>query len=359
MRKYRLMLPPLVLQLLVAAALAQTPAASQTATPDRVLGEVTAIDAAARSLTINAQGKQVLVKLDEKAVFRRVPPGEKTLDKAVEIKLEEVGVGDRVLARGAAGEAKDVLLGRVVIVMSKEDITQKRERDRAEWLRRGITGVVSAVSPETKEVTLLTRSPGGNQTVVVATDGARFRRYAPDSVNFSDARASSLAELKAGDLLRALGERGADGTRYKAEEVVSAALRTISGTVVSPVGAGAELTVRDVKTKQPLTVVVAKNSVVRRFTPELVKMLEQGASGGAGQAGGDLQNMIESLPPLAVADLKPGDAVLITSGSGAGASRVTAVLIAAGVEELVRQQEKAAVPKEFNLGLGLPTGAIP
>lgn len=374
MKKYLYVLAFIAASGLFVSSEAQTPSTSTqpaaagvaAAAAQRVLGEVTAIDPAARQITLSAAaGQKVLVKLDDKTIFRRVPPGEKTLDKAIEIAFGDIGVGDRVRARGTApGEQKEVLLAREVIVMSKAEITLKRERDRAEWLRRGIVGVVAAINPASREITLRMQAAEGNQSVVITpADGVRFRRYAPDSVNFSDARPGSFEDLKVGDQLRALGEKSSDGASYKAEEVVSGTFRTIGGTVVGAPAAG-ELTIKDIKTNQLLTVVVAKDSVLRRFTPELVKLLEQRAansssSGGGGQAGGDLQNMIESLPPIAATDLKPGDAILISSSAAANTTRVTAVLIAAGMEDFFKRQAKTGVQRELNLGLGLPAGVLP
>ncbi|HEX8353406.1 MAG TPA: hypothetical protein VF611_10930, partial [Pyrinomonadaceae bacterium] len=98
----------------------------------RVLGEVTALDASARRLTLKTgDGKSVAVRYDDKTLFRRVPAGETTLDKAVVIVAAEVGVGDRVIARGS--ESADALLARSVVVVSQADIAQKRQREREEW----------------------------------------------------------------------------------------------------------------------------------------------------------------------------------------------------------------------------------
>ena len=350
----------------VAYCEAQTPSPStqtSSSTVDRALGEVTAIDAGARQITLStAAGKQVLVKLDSKAVFRRVPPGEKTLDKAVEISLADIGLGDRVLARGTADERQEVLLARAVVVMSKAEITQKRERDRAEWLRRGIAGVVTAINPESKEITVRSQGPDANHTYSVkAAEGVRFRRYAPDSVKFSDARASSFDEVKVGDQLRALGEKSSDGVSYKAEEIMSGTFQTIGGTIVSGDSAG-ELMVKNLKTNQVLTVAIAKDSIIRRLTPEVVQLLEQRVSNSgrpSSSPSGDIQNMIESLPPIAVTDLRPGEAILISSTVGANSSRVTAAIIAAGMEDFFKRQQKTGAQRELNLGLGLPAGVSP
>jgi len=345
---------------LVAASAAQNPSTSTqpgagSASSDRVIGEVTAVDAGSRQITLNeSAGKSVLVRSDASTIFRRVPPGEKTLDKAVEIKFEEIGVGDRVLARGTADSKKEVLLARSVIVMSKADITLKRERDREDWLRRGVIGVVTATDRTNKEITL--RAPTNQTLTIAAGEGVRFRRYTSRSVNFKDARASSFDEVKVGDQLRALGDKSTDGTRYQAEEIVSGTFRTITGTVVS--AAAGELTIKDTKTKQPLTLLVMKDSIIRRFTPEVVKLIEQSLSSSGGRSGGDLQIMIESLAAIKATDLKPGDAVLISSSGADSSGPATAVLVAAGVEDFLKRQEKAGAP-QLNLGLGLPAGVAP
>ena len=49
----------------------------------------------------------------------------------------------------------------------------------------------------------------GTQSVVFpVTDKTEMRRYAPDSIKFADAKPSKFTELKVGDQLSALGDRG-------------------------------------------------------------------------------------------------------------------------------------------------------
>ena len=343
---------------LFAPCAGQTPATNPGATLDRVLGEVTEINASTRQMTLStAAGQKVPIKIDEKAIFRRVPPGEKSLDKAVEIQLADISAGDRVLARGATDDQTKVFLARALVVMSKAEITKKSEADRAEWVRRSISGVVKEINPQTKEITMVSRTTDGDQSTVITTQGSvRFRRYAPDSNNFSNLVQSSFDELKAGDQLRVLGEKSADGARYKAEEILSGRVRTSGGPIVNLDANSGEITIDDVTTRKPLKVVINKDSVIRRFTPELVKQL-QAAEGGKG--GGNIQNMIDHLPSIKVADLKPGSAIMVSSMVGVDPTRVNAVMIAAGVEEFLKWREKQSKPRELNLGLGLPAGAVP
>src|SRR5215216_6677064 len=112
---------------------------------NRVLGEVMTIDAPHKQLSLKtADGKLTIVTLNDNTVYRRVPPGEINLDKAASISLEAIAVGDRVLVQGKLDES---FVARVVIVMSKSDIAKKHARDRETWLKRGVSGVITALNP--------------------------------------------------------------------------------------------------------------------------------------------------------------------------------------------------------------------
>lgn len=329
----------------------------------RVLGEVTAIDSTAKKLMLkDLKGQIVAVAFLEKTVYQRVPPGETTLVNAVNITLDEVGVGDRVRARGLMDKA-GMLVADALVVMSKADITRKHERDRAEWIRRGIVGIVQAVNSETQEITLIDPAQG-NKIILSAGAKVHFRRYAPDSVKFRDAVDSSLAEVKVGDQLRALGEKSADGARFTPEEIVFGTFRTIGGIIAKVTQDSGEITISDIQTKQPLTVIVSSDSTLRRLSPALVKLLEASASAKsaepkAGSNSSDLQQRIEASQAITVAELKPGDGILVSSSTGSTPSRVTAVLIAAGVDEFLKRQIQQPAQRPINLGLGLPAGMLP
>jgi hypothetical protein len=367
-------------------------------TPNGVIGEVTAIDAAARQMTVKTDaGAIVNVLLNDTTSYLRLPPGEKTLDKASKITLAEVGLGDRVFARGKTSEDMKTVPARALVVMTRADIAQKQEHDRAEWRRRGILGTVTALNPETKEVTLSTRTREGVRPIIVnASAGAiNFRRYAPDSIKFSDARPSSFAELKIGDQLRALGERSADGTRFTPEEIVSGSFRTVGGTVTAVNAQAGEIKINDLLTKQPITISVRPDTLLRSFPPEMAAMMAQrmqgagggpgsGTGGGTGGGGGgaqpglggterprgggfDFQEVLERLPAIQVGELKAGDTIIVSSTTGAVASRVTAIALVSGVDALLnrmqaRQQAAPTGPNraasnsgpDINFGIGLP-----
>ena len=388
------------------ASPSQTPDAGISAT--RVIGEVTAIDAASHQVMVKTDaGSVVAVGVDDKTDFLRAQPGAKTLEGATRIAISDVAVGDRVLARGKVSDDHKSVPARAVVVMTKGDIAKKQDHDRMEWRRRGITGTIASLSPTTKEITVSVRSREGAHPVIVGAGGEKvlFRRYAPDSVKFSDAKPSSFDELKVGDQIRALGEKNEDGSRFAPEEVVSGAFRTISGTVAAVDPAANELKIKDLESKQTVTVVIRSDSIVKKLPAEFAAMMAsrgqggapaggppaggptqdggnarpqttpegqpRGASSGGGRPGGalggggfgrgggvDFQDMIDRWPAIAIADLKAGDMVIISSTKGADPNRVTAIAIVSGIEPIVTamQARMAAQGGQGGRGAGAQVG---
>jgi transcription antitermination factor NusG len=393
-------------------------------TSNRVIGDVTAIDAAALSIALKVDGSAgpVTAALNDKTIYYRAKSD--ILSRAAtatispadleKITLAEVGVGDRVVVLGKVADDKSSVPARILIVATKADLAQKQERDREEWRRRGIVGTVSALNPETKEITLQLRSIAGAQPITIAAGGekVKFRRYAPDSVKFGDARPSSLADIKVGDQLRAKGDKSEDGSRFTAEEVVTGTFRSIRGTVESVNASAGDIKVKDMATGQSVTISISKDSMVRRIPAEFAQRLAMrgqrgGAGGGEGGNGGgaqgeastnaqprpqgegvggggggrrrpegagtgegmgyrrrmggspDILEMLERMPPVTVAELKPGEMVIVSSTAGADASRATAIALVAGVDALL--QAEATRPQRGGAqgtSLGLPSGAL-
>ncbi|MGI8785870.1 MAG: hypothetical protein ACR2L2_19720 [Acidobacteriota bacterium] len=377
--------------------LSAQPADGVTAT--YAMGDVIAIDSAAQTLTLKTGAGDVLVRLEPATVYLRIPPGETRLDTAEKITLADVSVGDRVLARGKVSEDRKTVPTRQLIVISKTAIAQRNEKEREEWRQRGVAGTVQSINAETREITVSTPSRGAPRAVILAiTDKTALKRYPPESVKFADAKPSSFSELKVGDQLRALGERSADGNRFQSEVVVSGAFVMAGGAVTKVNPETGEITIRNLVNNQPLTIVVNKDSVLRRFPPQMAQMLAMraqataspggpvgvrpagspdqparaagpgappaaGAAGPSGlsaggerrgmAAGGDMSEMLERLPALLVKDLKPGEMILVSSIAGANPSRVTAVILAAGLDALFAGP---AMSGGGGASLGLPPG---
>ena len=314
------------------------------------MGVVSDLKQDTRQVTVTtAAGSQVTVTLSDRTVFMRIPPGEKTKDKFIKIAPTDFTVGDSVFARGRMSEDRKSMPALEFYVMSKGDIAEKRERERGEWSKRGISGTISAVNAETKEITVDARTADGPKPIVVATSAeTKFRRYAPDSVRFDDAKAGTFADLKAGDQLRALGTKSADGARFTPEEIVTGSFQTISGTITEVDAEKKEIKIKDLQSQQPVTIALSKDSSMRRLTPEMVAALTKGS--------GDLQEMFDKLPTFTLQELKPGDSILISSTKGADPARVTAIAVVSGVGPLLQnsQTRRATAVSLGAMSLGGP-----
>jgi len=405
--------------LLLAIALALfTQGADPNITAKHAIGEVKAIDATAKQITIKTDaGAMVTVSVTDKTSYKRLAPGEKSLTNATDIAFVDVGEGDRIMARGAVDMEHKSVPALQVIVMTKGDLTKKQEAERAEWRRRGIAGVISALKPDTKEITIAHRAMGGTQSVVMqVADATEMRRYAPDSIKFSDAKPSSFGELKVGDQLRALGDRGEDPTHFSPQKIVTGSFRTVAGVVKEVDSATGEIKISELEKKNPLTIVVKQDAVLRRFPPasEMGAMMggfgrrPDGAGGNGGQAaqggqpqaqgqsqagarpqgagapgggpggsggngpmrgggGFNINDMLERLPTISLADVKVGDTIIVSSTQGVDPNRLTAISLVTGADTLLamlapRPQPGQATPNPaaglgnsgITFGIGLP-----
>ena len=358
-----------------------SPAAPQTEdksiTPNRAMGEVKIIDSPGKQLILKTDaGSLVTVTLNDATSYMRVAPNATTLDGATKITLGEVAEGDRVMAMGRVSDDRKSATARVVVVMSKADIAQKQEAERADWKKRGILGVITALKPETKEITISTRSMAGPQPLTIpVSEKVEVRRYAPDSIKFADARPSKFDELEVGDQVRALGQRNPDGNSFTAEKVVTGSFKSVAGVVTAIDAATGEVKINDMQTKQPLTVVIKQDSVLRKFPAagEMGGMMmarpagapgsgqpaaggpgARPAGGGAGAGGGmNIQDMLERLPTIAIADVKVGDTIIVSSTKGADPARITAISLISGADTLLN----ALAARQPQAGPGAPNPA--
>jgi len=314
-------------------------------TPLSVMGLVTNYTAETRQVTVTTNaGNQVAVTLSDATEFMRIPPGEKTKDKFIKIAQTDFAVGDMVFARGRMSQDQKNLPAREFYVMSKGDIALKRDREREEWKTRGVAGTVNAVNSEKKEITIDARTAEGTKLLILAATGqTTFKRYAPNSVRFSDAKASSFDELKSGDQLRALGNKSADGSSFTAEEIVSGAFQGLGGTITEINVDAKELKLNDVQSHQLVTVVIGKDSSMRRMTPELLTALTGGPQTPA-KGSSDPQELFDQLPTLTIQELKVGDSILVSSSKGSDPSRVTAIAVVNGVGQLLQASQGGRSP---------------
>jgi hypothetical protein len=337
----------------------------------RQVGVIKAINGNAITLTTDA-GTELAVQLANNAAMVRVAPGQTDLKNATAIQLSDLHVGDRILVRGQPSSDAKSFVATGVIAMSRSDVDAQHEREREDWQKRGIGGLVSAVDPASGTITISIASMGGTKTVTIHTTAATIlRRYAPGSVQFDEAKPAPLDQIKPGDQLRARGARSADGSEFTAAEVVSGSFRNIAGTIRSIDPAESAMTVMDLITKKPFEVKITDKSQLRELPPDLAQRIAfrlkaartgaaadtttgtpsspsqaPGASNGqqppptggrrAGGGGeGDFQQILNRAQARALTDFNKDEAVMIVATEGTTSGQVTAITVVGGVEPIL------------------------
>jgi hypothetical protein len=342
----------------------------------------------------SASGNTVVVKTDagasekvtvpDTARILRTAPGQKTLAGATKITVDEIAAGDRVLMVVAG----DPPAASIVVVNKKSDLEARQQQEEADWQKRGVGGIVKAVDAAAGTVTIAS----GTRTITIhTTPGTVVRRYAPDSVKFSDAQASTLAAIQPGDQVTARGDKSADGSEVTADEIVSGSFRNIAGMVVSTDASAGTFVVKDLMTKKTVTIKTTPDSDMRKLDPQMAQMIAMRLKGGAGQAGGGngagehrgaggeavaangqpgmrgaagssngggLARMLQHAPEIHVSDLHKGDAVIIVAASGSP-DTATAIHLVSGVEPMLQASasgSKSMFSSAWNLGGGSSGG---
>src|ERR1700730_16058501 len=304
-------------------------------------------------------GAEINVTVTASTRIMRVAPGEKNLKNATAAQLQDLQVGDRILVGGEApGDAKSLAASSIVL-MKRSDAEARQEQVVKDW-QRGVGGLVTAVDPASRTVTISVTGFGGTKSVAIrASKDTVIRRYASGSVKFEDAKPSTLEEIHPGDQLRARGSRGPDGTELSADEIVTGSFRNVAGTVKSVDAATGTISVDDVLSKKSVQVRIASESQIRKLPAELAQRLaarlkvgtsgvpaaanqpadssanamgngqgaRPGSAAGMGPAGGgmsghsggapDFQQMLNRIPVVTLSDLHKGDAVMIVATQGA------------------------------------------
>jgi hypothetical protein len=316
---------------------------------ESVVGVVTAIDLNHSNATIKTDsGASLIVKTEDNTACLRVPAGEKSLSNAVPIKFAEIAVGDRILGHGA--KTDQGFMAQRLVVMPASEVAKKREHDLDDWKQRGIGGVVRELNPQTGEITLELRGAGAGTSIIVQSSQATLRRYVPGSLSFEDAQPGAIGDVRPGDQLRALGNKGADARTFAAEQIVSGTFRTIGVTVneVNPQTGSIKATTLD--QKKPIEIGFNKDSTLRRISPQVAAAIAQKAKAEAPKSGNtpagatqaqkpavvDVQHMIDALPAVPLTDLKTGDVLAVTGAIEKDDSRLVAIKLAAGVDLVLK-----------------------
>ena len=221
------------------------------------LGTVKTVAGSTITLT-PASGADVTITVSPDAPVLQLPPGSKSLQAATPAKLEDVSVGDRILATGKAGDAAGTLTASRIVLMKSNDIAARNAAEQREWQRNGLGGLVKSVDGP-----VVTVVSGAKVLKIATTPTTDFKRYASDSVAFTDTKPGTLADVHAGDQLRARGTVADDKLSMTAVAVVSGSFENLSGVISAIDPAAQSLTLKDLTTKKNVTVMITSKSDLR------------------------------------------------------------------------------------------------
>jgi hypothetical protein len=378
---------------------------AQAPAPASVLGQVESVDAAARSLRMKTDdGTSLTVALAEKGAVVKVAPGEKSLQNAAPIAFDGIAAGDRVLVRGGTRNEGRIEGALRVVVMAKTDLAARNESEQRAWRERGISGTLISADPANREFILRTSAtaapPGGTpaspNTLVVDAANATLHRYADTSVKFDDAKPAGVADMAAADQVRVLGTRSPDGMKMTAEKVVFGSFKTMALAIEKIDPATGLLNVKDLESNQKFTLSVVAGASIRRIPAEMAAMFSTmagggrpggpggvgpggpaganagggrpewnhgqnpGAPGGPGgrgaggpRGGRGMEEMVDRLPAITVADLKKDDWIGAVVGRIDSSGKAVAFNMLAGIEVFAARANRGG-----GVDVGMPAGLL-
>jgi ribosomal protein L24 len=349
-------------------------------------------------ITVKTKDGSIDAIISSATVFKKVSPiNTRDITPAV---FTDISAGDKVLVSGIVAADKKTVPAKTVYLLTKASITQRNAAEVEKWRTRGLTGKVVSVDPQTSQIGVEVRGMTSSTLVTVKPkEKAKIRRYAENSVDFNEAKASSLAEINKGDMFRAVGDRSADGTTFDAEELVTGAFQTVAGTVKSIDTAKNEVVITDFNTKKDLIIAVASSTTLKKIPAEMAQRLAAmqmgggpgmqaqgsgprppgatppsgaqagaapanggsgaGAGPGRGMGGrGGIDDMLERFDTITVADIKAGDVIAASSTKTANAERITAIKLVSGVEPFLKIAQTAAAAPGGQRGQGGVNGSF-
>ena len=397
---------PWIAGLALSLSLAGPPTFAQTPAPPTlsVLGQVESVDAAARTLKLKVEdGASLTVALSEKGTVMKVAPGEKSLQNAVPIGFDGIAAGDRVLVRGGARNEGRIEGALRVVVMAQTDLAARNESEQRAWRERGVAGTLISADPANGEFILQTvnratpaaGAPASPVTLVVDAKKATLHRYSDASVKFDDAKPAGIADMAAADQVRVLGTRSEDGRQITAERVVFGSFKTLALAIEKIDPATGLLSVKDLQSNQKFTISVVPGASIRRIPAEMAAMFSAGGRPGMGmgmgapagasptgarpaetrgqnpgappamgmggrgpgasgpRGGRGMEDIVERMPAITLADLKKEDWVGAVVGRIDASGKAVAFNLLAGIEAFASRANRSG-----GVDVGMPAGLL-
>ena len=285
--------------LLLAALCA--PAAGQSC---QVNGQIFGIDTVEHTLIIKTDsGEMVNVTYDRSTVFLHVAKGPSHPEGAPPIQPDQLNVGDRLCVQLSS----DKRTATSVMATLRGDIDTRAEPELAAWQAQSIFGVVTAIDPKRRQLTV-TLSRSRTNVQVDASGDVAYGMLPAGSLDLRTVAPIIWEKLAQGDAVYARGETK-NGT-MRAALIISGGFRSLAGRVQSMDALNEWIEIGDIASGRSLKVRVRLGDLYLMGKP---------ANTGA-----------RPFSLIEFADLKPGDPVLVLAFDNGQSDLVQALAMIAG-----------------------------
>ena len=373
-------MPLIALSGLLPVASAQAPAAPSPYVS--VSGSITKVDAAGKVISVKTDTGETTVKFNDQTQLMQLPPGEADTKKATPLQADQMSAGDHILARVQTKDPTG-LPARTIYVNRSSDIAKENAAKAQEWQTQAVSGYVDNIDAAGKKVSMKVKGAAGAPDRDVALDlsgKVNYQRFSDKTFTYDNA---DMSAIKTGDHLRVLGTKNADVTQIKVTDVAADAIKQIGATIKSIDAASGTITATDTA-KKSVTITIRTATKVKRLDDPTALMIARivnpsfqgtggrgagggagagagggggrgfggggpaggGAPGGSGRAGGgggrgrgganQIQTLIDAQADAGIADLKPGEPIIVSGPSSPDSSSFSAMMVLAGVDQILR-----------------------
>ena len=373
-------MPLIALSGLLPVASAQAPAAPSPYVS--VSGSITKVDAAGKVISVKTDTGETTVKFNDQTQLMQLPPGEADTKKATPLQADQMSAGDHILARVQTKDPTG-LPARTIYVNRSSDIAKENAAKAQEWQTQAVSGYVDNIDAAGKKVSKKVKGAAGAPDRDVALDlsgKVNYQRFSDKTFTYDNA---DMSAIKTGDHLRVLGTKNADVTQIKVTDVAADAIKQIGATIKSIDAASGTITATDTA-KKSVTITIRTATKVKRLDDPTALMIARivnpsfqgtggrgagggagagagggggrgfggggqaggGAPGGSGRAGGgggrgrgganQIQTLIDAQADAGIADLKPGEPIIVSGPSSPDSSSFSAMMVLAGVDQILR-----------------------
>ena len=357
-------------------ARAQAPAASPYTS---VVGTITKVDVAAKVISIKTDKGDTTVKYSDLTKLLLLPAGEMDPTKGAAARPDAFEPGDRVELARVQTKDPTGLPASSVIVKKAADVAKEVAQKAQEWQTQAVSGFADSVDTAGKKIMMKVKGAAGTPDKDVALDVSQrvnYQRFSDKTFAYENADASAV---KVGDHLRVLGAKNADVTMIRVTDLAADSIKQIGATVKSIDAATGQIQATDTA-KKTVVIMIHSTTRMKRLDDPTALMIARivnptfqaaggtrGAGGGAGgggrgfggQAGGgagapggsgfggrgggrgrgganQIQSLVDQQPDIRITDLKPGEAIIVSGPGSADATNLTATMVLAGVEQILR-----------------------